>query len=72
VQRPGKFYWHTAAPFEQFLVVDEKTHWHFAPNCEEVNNRANEQQIQQTPLVILSGDTDVWCENFSVEQLIDQ
>ena len=34
--------------------------------------RANDQRLQQTPLLILSGDTDVLSENFLVEQLSDQ
>jgi len=72
VQRPGKFYWHTAAPFEQILVTDEKTLWLFDPDLEQVTIRANDQRLQQTPLLILSGDTDVLSENFLVEQLSDQ
>lgn len=71
VQRPGKFYWHTAAPFEQLLVTDEETLWLFDPDLEQVTIRPNDQRLQQTPLLILSGDTGVLSESFRVERLSD-
>ena len=71
VQRPGKFYWHTAAPFEQLLVTDETTLWLYDPDLEQVTIRPNDRRLQQTPLLILSGDTEMLSESFLVDRLTD-
>ena len=66
VQRPGKIYWHTKAPFEQTLVSDQQLLWLYDPDLEQVTIQAADESLQQTPLLLLSGDVDRISEYFHV------
>lgn len=68
IKRPGKFYWHTRAPYEQVLVSDQKTLWLYDPDLEQVTVRPYAQQYQQTPMLLLSGDTRALVEQYAVQQ----
>ncbi len=71
VQRPGKFLWHTAAPFEQVLLSDEKELFLYDPDLEQMTIRPVDERLQQTPLLILSGETTQLLKHFEVKQLSD-
>jgi len=68
LKRPGKFYWHTQAPYEQVLVSDQKTLWLYDPDLEQVTVRPNAQHYQQTPMLLLSGDSQALVEQYAVLQ----
>lgn len=66
LQRPGKFYWKTEAPFPQLLVSNNKTIWLYDPDLETVNERPFTDDLQQTPALLLSEDIDNLRKNFTV------
>ena len=66
LQRPGKFYWKTEAPFPQLLVSNNKTIWLYDPDLETVNERPFTNDLQQTPALLLSEDIDKLRQNFTV------
>lgn len=67
LERPGKFYWHTLAPFEQQLVSDQEFLWLYDPDLEQVIRRAYDQeQVRSTPAAILSDDLKGLGDNFAV------
>lgn len=66
LQRPGKFYWKTEAPFPQLLVSNNKTIWLYDPDLETVNERPFSNDLQQTPALLLSEDIDKLRQNFTV------
>lgn len=68
LQRPGRFYWHTRAPFEQLLVSDGETIWLYDPDLEQVTRRSYDEQAQGSPALILSEDIDSLGENFRVRR----
>ncbi len=69
VQRPGKIVWHTEAPFEQVLVSDQQTLWLYDPDLEQVTVQKTDERLQQTPLLLLSGDVNRISEYFAVEKV---
>lgn len=66
LQRPGKFYWKTEAPFPQLLVSNSKTIWLYDPDLETVNVRPFSNDLQQTPALLLSEDINKLRQNFTV------
>ena len=66
LQRPGKFVWHTAAPFEQLLVSNGKKLWLYDPDLEQVSIKNVDANLQQTPMLILTGDSDQLLKNFQI------
>lgn len=66
LQRPGKFFWKTEAPFPQLLVSNNKTIWLYDPDLETVNERPFTNDLQQTPALLLSEDIDKLRQNFTV------
>ena len=66
LQRPGKFYWKTEAPFPQLLVSNNKTILLYDPDLETVNERPFTNDLQQTPALLLSEDIDKLRQNFTV------
>lgn len=68
LQRPGKFYWHTRAPFEQLLVSDGETIWLYDPDLAQVTRRSYDEQVQGSPALILSEDIDRLGQNFQVRR----
>jgi outer membrane lipoprotein carrier protein len=66
LQRLGKFYWKTEAPFPQLLVSNNKTIWLYDPDLETVNERPFTNDLQQTPALLLSEDIDKLRQNFTV------
>jgi outer membrane lipoprotein carrier protein len=66
LQRPGKFVWNTAAPFEQVLVSNGKKLWLYDPDLEQVSIKTVDANLQQTPMLILTGDSEVLETNFQI------
>lgn len=68
VAKPGKMRWHTAAPFEQLVVSDGKLVWIYDMDLEQVTIRNMDQRVQETPALLLSGDTAEIGRNFTVTE----
>lgn len=66
LQRPGKFSWHTALPFEQQLISNGQRLWLYDPDLEQVSIQTVDANLQQTPALILSGNAQQLSENFQI------
>jgi len=66
--RPGKFDWHTREPFEQRLVSDHNTIWLYDPDLMQVTVRDFDDELQETPALILSDELTELSERFEIER----
>jgi len=57
-QKPGKLYWSAKPPFEQQLISDGKTIWHYDRDLEQVTEKPFSERYGDTPAVILSGNSE--------------
>lgn len=64
--RPGKFDWHTKEPFEQRLVSDHESIWLYDPDLMQVTVREFDQELQDTPALILSDELTELNEQFEI------
>ncbi len=55
-KRPGRFYWYTAPPLEQFVKSDDEEVWVYDPDLEQVTVHKKDANASTTPSVLLSGD----------------
>ena len=56
LQRPGRFRWRTDEPFPQLLVSDGEQLWLYDEDLEQVTQQKVDQQLSNTPALLLSGD----------------
>lgn len=66
IEKPGKLYWETNPPYEQLVVSDGKYVWIYDMDLEQVTIRDMEQRVQETPALLLSGDTKEISKNFTI------
>lgn len=66
LQRPGKFSWHTALPFEQQLISNGQRLWLYDPDLEQVSIQTVDANLHQTPALILSGNAEQLSANFEI------
>lgn len=55
VQRPGKFRWDYAAPYEQTIVADGRRLWIYDVDLEQVTVKTLGDALGDTPALLLSG-----------------
>jgi len=68
LQQPGKFNWETLLPFEQSLISNGKKLWLYDPDLEQVTVKKVDESLQQTPALILTGNSELLAKNFRIEQ----
>jgi len=68
LKRPGKFYWNTTEPYEQILISDQTTIWLYDPDLEQVTVRSFNDDLQQTPALLLSENVDNLREHFAISR----
>lgn len=56
LQRPDHFYWESEAPFEQKLVSNGKSIWHFDADLEQVVIQEFSKQADQAPILVVLRD----------------
>ena len=66
--RPGKFRWSYEKPFQQLMVCDGKTLWHYDPDLAQVLVRPAGATLQGTPAQLLT-DRTALDKYFKVEAL---
>ena len=66
VAKPGKMRWQTEPPYSQLVVSDNQSVWFYDEDLEQVTIRDMEQRIQETPALLLSGNTDEIKQNFDI------
>ncbi len=68
IQRPDKFHWNYAAPYEQHIVGDGKKVWVYDVGLEQVTVRLMAQALGDTPAALLSGTGDL-ADTFNIKEL---
>lgn len=68
VAKPGKMRWQTAAPYEQLVVSDGELVWIYDMDLEQVTIRNMDLRVQETPALLLSGDSAQVGQNFTVAE----
>jgi len=59
IQRPGQFRWAYAEPYEQLLIADGVNVWSYDIDLAQVTVKPQQEVLQNTPALILSGSADV-------------
>ena len=70
VAKPGKMRWQTAAPYEQLVVSDGELVWIYDMDLEQVTIRNMDLRVQETPALLLSGDSAQVGQNFTVAESV--
>lgn len=65
-QKPGKLYWFAKPPFEQQLVSDGNTIWHYDRDLEQVTEKPFSERYGDTPAVILSGNSEALRNDYDI------
>src|SRR5699024_8534855 len=72
VQRPRQFRWHATEPFEQLVVSDDNKVWIHDVDLEQVIERPLGNEIGETPALLLSGDSTMIANEFTVKKIREQ
>lgn len=68
VKRPGMFRWETTSPSKQLIVTSGKTVSIYDPDLEQVVRQKMDQQLADTPALLLSGQASQIVKSFRVTQ----
>ncbi|WP_347454777.1 outer membrane lipoprotein chaperone LolA [Acinetobacter thermotolerans] len=68
VQRPGKFYWETTSPAKQTIATTGKTVWIYDPDLQQAVRQSLDEQVANTPALLLSGNTSQIMHAYRVTQ----
>ncbi|WP_294033284.1 outer membrane lipoprotein chaperone LolA [uncultured Moraxella sp.] len=68
VQRPNQFRWETKSPAEQLIVANGSTLWIYDKDLQQVTKQSVNNQVGETPALLLSGDVNQINRSFSVSQ----
>jgi outer membrane lipoprotein carrier protein len=68
VARPGKFYWETKSPAKQTIVSTGKTLWIYDPDLQQAVRQTLDDQVANTPALLLSGNTNQIMSTYRVTQ----
>lgn len=70
MQRPGRFRWNYAVPFERVIVADGEKVWLYEADLEQVTIRRLSSGIGDTPAALLTGRESV-LERFTIDKAWD-
>ena len=68
VERPGKFYWQTTSPAKQTIITSGKTVWIYDPDLQQVVKQTLDDQVANTPALLLSGNAQQIMQAYRVTQ----
>lgn len=68
VKRPGMFRWETTSPSKQLIVTSGKTVWIYDPDLEQAVRQTLDQQVANTPALLLSGQSSQIMKSYRVTQ----
>ena len=68
VERPGKFYWETTSPAKQTIVTTGKVVWIYDPDLQQAVRQSLDDQVANTPALLLSGNTNQIMQSYRVTQ----
>ncbi len=67
LQRPGKFRWNYAKPFQQEIVSTSGKVWFYDVDLEQVTIKKLDESVGSTPALLLSGQVSLE-DNFTMEE----
>ena len=68
VARPGKFYWETTSPAKQTIATTGKMVWIYDPDLQQAVRQNLDEQVANTPALLLSGNTAQIMKSYRVTQ----
>lgn len=68
VERPGKFFWQTNSPAKQTIVTTGSTVWIYDPDLKQAVRQKLDDQVANTPALLLSGNSAKIMQNYRVTQ----
>ena len=68
VERPGTFYWETTSPAKQTIVTTGKVVWIYDPDLQQAVRQSLDDQVANTPALLLSGNTSQIMDGYRVTQ----
>lgn len=68
VARPGKFYWETLKPAKQLIVTTGQSVWIYDPDLEQAVKQNMDEQVANTPALLLSGNAQEIMKSYDVSQ----
>lgn len=68
VARPGKFYWETLKPAKQTIATTGKVIWIYDPDLEQAVKQSLDEQVANTPALLLSGNAQDIMNAYDVSQ----
>lgn len=68
VARPGKFYWETTSPSKQTIATTGKMVWIYDPDLQQAIRQNLDEQVANTPALLLSGNTSQIMKSYRVTQ----
>lgn len=68
VARPGKFYWETTSPSKQTIATTGKMVWIYDPDLQQAIRQNMDEQVANTPALLLSGNTNQIMQSYRVTQ----
>ena len=68
VERPGKFYWESTSPAKQTIVTTGKVVWIYDPDLQQAVRQSLDDQVANTPALLLSGNTSQIMDAYRVTQ----
>ena len=68
VARPGKFSWDITGPTKQKIVTSGKTVWIYDPDLQQAVRQSLDEQVSNTPALLLSGNTNQIRDAYRVTQ----
>lgn len=68
VKRPGQFRWETTSPSKQLIVANGATVWIYDPDLEQAVRQKMDEQVGNTPALLLSGQASNIMKSFKVTQ----
>lgn len=72
MKRPNKFRWQIFTPYEQSIIADGKSIWSIDIDLEQVTITDIDENIVNSPIMLLSQNNDRLNEIFTVEELINE
>ena len=68
VEKPSHFRWETKAPAPQLIVTEGSTLWVYDPDLMQATQQTLDDQIAETPALLLSGKPDQIVKNYAVKR----
>lgn len=68
MERPNKFRWDIKSPSEQLIVANANTLWVYDKDLMQATRQSTNDQVGETPALLLSGNPNQIAQNFSVTQ----